>query len=204
MKLKFNKEFKISTIGGHNNFYIDGDIVSKTPSSNTNGFHFTSNKEKSTKSPRFIENNQIKKKYISPRSKRDKSKKFTQSKTKVYSNPKIKDYSIPKSKENSQARKAIDKKYFDYIKHNESLNYYDTKRATGFNGINISIQEVDYKNKTSSKPQYGTGNVSHIIALLNEKKGSASNSKKGKRNTSNHVSMKKLTSLNKSMNKSSY
>jgi hypothetical protein len=206
MKLKFNKEFKISTIGGHNNFYIDTEGVSKTPStnSNINGFQFASNKGQSTKSPRFIDTNQIKKKYISPRGKREKSKKYTLSKTKEYSHPKTKEYSYPKSKESSQARKGIDKKYFDYIKHNESLNYYDTKRTTGFNGINISIQEVDNKNKTSSKPQYGTGNMSHIIALLNEKKSALSNSKKTKRNTSNQVSMKKLASLNKSMNKSSY
>lgn len=101
----------------------------------------------------------------------------------------------------------MDKKYFDYVKHNESLNYYDSKRPGGnaFNGINISIQEVDYSQKVSQKPQYGTGNMSQIIALLNEKKGATNLSKtKTKRNPSNNVSMKKLTSLNKSVAKGSY
>lgn len=61
-----------------------------------------------TKSPRFVELSQPKKKYISSRSKRTNSKKYSQ----------------PKSKENStsQNRKGIDKRYFEYIKHNESLN----------------------------------------------------------------------------------
>lgn len=54
---------------------------------------------------------------------------------------------------------------------------------------------MDSRSKPSQKPQYGTENMSHIIALLNDK---------SKRNTSNHVSMKKLASLTKSANKHSY
>lgn len=130
----------------------------------------------STKSPRLIETNESRKRYISPRNKKEKAK-----------------MSNSKSKENSQGRyKGIDKKYFEYIRHNESANYYDTKKGKGFTGINISIQEVEHKprNKSYKKPQYGTGNMSHIIALLNDQKNTTMSSKKSKRNTSNHVSMK--------------
>lgn len=71
------------------------------------------------------------------------------------------------------------------------MNYYDSKRSNCLNGINISIQEVDNRNqKLAFKPQYGTGNMTHIIALLNEKKNSVSSSKKSKRNGTNHASMK--------------
>lgn len=84
------------------------------------------------------------------------------------------------------------------------MNFHDSKKNSTLKGINISIHEVDGRNKTDSKPQYGTENMSHIIALLNDKKNYHSNSNKSKRNTSNHVSMKKLTSINNNMNKSSY
>ena len=50
-----------------------------------------------------------KKKYISPRSKRERSKKSSQNKSK-------------------DGKKAIDKRYFEYIKHNESLNFYDSSK----------------------------------------------------------------------------
>lgn len=85
------------------------------------------------------------------------------------------------------------------------MNYYDSKRSNGLNGINISIQEVENRNqKLGFKPQYGTGNMTHIIALLNEKKNSVSSSKKTKRNATNHASMKKLASVSKNANKSSH
>jgi len=70
------------------------------------------------------------------------------------------------------------------------LNFYDSNKNSTLKGTNISIHEADGRNKTASKPQYGTENVSHIIALLNDKKNYHSNSNKPKRNTSNNASMK--------------
>jgi hypothetical protein len=192
IRAKLNKELKVfipsvklqlSGISNHNNFWIDTDMVSKTPSSNIGWIGFSTTKMQYAKSPRIVENIEFRKKYISPRTKKEKAK-----------------ISTSKSKENSQNRyKGIDKKYFEYIRHNESANYNDNKKARGFTGINISIQEVDNKprNKSYKKPQYGTGNMSHIIALLNDQKSATMSSKKSKRNTSNHVSMKKLSNTSK-------
>lgn len=114
-----------------------------------------------TQNPLDSQIKHINKRYISPRSKKERSKKFSQG----------------KSKETSQNRKGIDKRYFEYIKHNESLNFYDSNKNSTLKGINISINEVDGRNKTTSKPQYGTENMSHIIALLNDKKHYRSNNK---------------------------
>jgi len=124
----------------------------------------------------------MRKKYISPHVKREKSKVLSS-----------------KSKDHCQNRiKTGDKKYFEYVKNNESVNYYDSKKNKGFHGINISIQESDNKSaKYSKKPQYGTGNMSHVIALLNDKKNSISSQKKTKRNSSNNASMKKLGNTSK-------
>lgn len=153
-KYKFNKDFRAT----QNLEKLINSIGSQpiTPSSNINGLAFTSNNIQFTKSPRLIEGKETKKKYISPRNKREKSKKSATSKSKGQS---------------SNNRKGSDKRYFDYPKHNESANYYDSKRGGGLSGINISIQEVEgKKNKPCKKPQYGTGNMSHILSLLNDKR----------------------------------
>lgn len=159
----------------------------KTPSSHINSLPFTSNNVHFMKSPRLVDSKPANKKYISPRGNREKSKNFSQQKTKTTST--------------SNTRK----KHFDYNKHNESANYYDTKRVTGLSGINISIQEVESsQNKPTKRSYYGTSNVSHILALLNDKKNSTSNSRhKGQvdKNSSNHVSMKKLSSITRNVNK---
>jgi hypothetical protein len=142
----------------------------KTPSSHINSLPFTSNNKNFMKSPRFLDQKgQTTKKYISPRGNREKSKNYSQPKTKTAST------SNPR------------KRHFDYSKHNESANYYDTKRVTGLSGVNISIQEVEAsQNKSNKRSYYGTSNVSHILALLNDKKNSVTNSKsKGHSNDRN-------------------
>ena len=64
----------------------------------------------------------------------------------------------------------MDKRYFEYIKHNDSTNQHEYKNG-GHKGVNISIQEIENKkNKLSRRPCYGTGNMSNILSLINDKK----------------------------------
>lgn len=137
--------------------YCEAKNLKGTARFEMSNFPFTSNNMGFVKSPRFIESKD-QKKCISPRRNRDKSKHYSQ----------------PKNSKgcNSKGRKG-DKRYFDkFKKHNESANYYESKRGPGRSGVNISIQEVDAKkNKMAmKKPHCGTGNMSHILALLNKKK----------------------------------
>lgn len=165
---------------------FDGESSSITPGGKVRGVDFSRITSNNTKSTR-LKDTKDRKKYISPRNKKDRSRKSSQH----------------KSKESINRRKIADKQYFDYIKHNESLNFYDHGTNSMIKGLNISTHEADGRNKSTSKPQYGTENMTNVISLLNHKKKNI-HSKKTKRNTSNHISMKKLGSVNKSTCKVSH